>query len=257
MKPEKIRQLLSAVASGDSTPDQAMNVLASLPFSDMGFARVDHHRELRTGFPEVIFCSGKTSGQILDICAEMIRSGSSVLCTRVSAEQQDALAEEYEDCQLNASARTAVIGPPLEAHGGRLAIVSAGTSDMPVAEEARVTAEMGGAEVLTVYDAGVAGLHRLLAERDELSECDSLVVVAGMEGALASVIGGLVSAPVIACPTSVGYGASFGGVAALLTMLNSCAPGVSVVNIDNGFGAGFSANLIARAAGAARKSNSG
>jgi pyridinium-3,5-biscarboxylic acid mononucleotide synthase len=257
MKPEKIRQLLEAVASGDSTPAQAMKALASLPFSDMGFARVDHHRELRTGFPEVIFCSGKTCQQVLDISAEMIRSGSSVLCTRLNSEQQVALRDQHENCQINEAARTAVIGPPLDAHGGRVAIVSAGTSDMPVAEEARVTAEMGGAEVLTVYDAGVAGLHRLLADRDELAECDSLVVVAGMEGALASVIGGLVSAPIIACPTSVGYGASFGGVAALLAMLNSCAPGVSVVNIDNGFGAGFSANLIARVAGAARKSNSG
>lgn len=253
MKPEKLRKLLEAVAAGRTRPEAAMKKLRSLPFEDLGFARVDHHRELRTGFPEVIFCEGKTASQVVKIAASMSLAGSAVLATRTSPEQVRALRKRFPRCRVEKAARTVVVGKPPAKHGGRVAVVSAGTSDMPVAEEARVSARMTGAEVLTVYDAGVAGLHRLLAQHRELDGCDAVVVVAGMEGALASVVGGLVSAPVVACPTSIGYGASFGGIAALLAMLNSCAPGVTVVNIDNGFGAGYAAGLIARAAAGGRK----
>jgi NCAIR mutase (PurE)-related protein len=257
LKPERIRKLLDAVAGGSVSPADASRRLAGLPFEDLGFARIDHHRELRTGFPEVIFCQGKTAAQVVGIAARMRRAGSTVLCTRCSAEQIRALRRRFRGCRVESAARAAVVGPSPRPSGGRVAVVSAGTSDMPVAEEARVTAELTGARTLVVYDAGVAGLHRLLAERSEIAGCDAVVVVAGMEGALASVVGGLVSVPVVACPTSVGYGASFGGVAALLAMLNSCAPGVVVVNIDNGFGAGYAAGLIARAAGAGRKTRRG
>ncbi len=253
MKPEKLRKLLQSVASGKTSPETAVRKLRSLPFEDLGFARVDHHRELRTGFPEVIFCEGKTASQVVKIAERMRRAGSAVLATRMSPEQVRALRKKFPRCRIEKAARAAVVGRPPAKHGGRVAVVSAGTSDMPVAEEARVAAEMTGAEVVTIYDAGVAGLHRLLAQHRELDGCDAVVVVAGMEGALASVVGGLVSAPVVACPTSIGYGASFGGIAALLAMLNSCAPGVTVVNIDNGFGAGYAAGLIARAAASGRK----
>jgi len=253
LKPEKLRKLLEEVAAGRTRPEAAMKKLRALPFEDLGFARVDHHRELRTGFPEVIFCEGKTAAQVVKIAEKMSRMGSAVLATRTSPEQVRALRKKFPRCRVEKAARAAIIGKPPAAHGGRVAVVSAGTSDMPVAEEARVTARMTGAQVVTIYDAGVAGLHRLLAQHDELAGCDAVAVVAGMEGALASVVGGLVSVPVVACPTSVGYGASFGGIAALLAMLNSCAPGVTVVNIDNGFGAGYAAGLIARATAAGRK----
>ncbi len=252
MSPDRLREMLKAVAAGRKTPEAALGELCSLPFEDIGFARVDHHRELRTGFPEVVFCQGKTAAQVVKIAASMARAGSTVLCTRMSPDQVRALRKRFPKCRVEKGARVVVIGKRPPRCGGRVAVVSAGTSDMPVAEEARVTAELAGAEVITVYDAGVAGIHRVLADRSRLAACDAVVVVAGMEGALASVVGGMVSAPVVACPTSVGYGASFGGVAALLSMLNSCAPGVTVVNIDNGFGAGYAAGMIARAAGAAR-----
>jgi pyridinium-3,5-biscarboxylic acid mononucleotide synthase len=244
----RLRKLLDALAAGRVKPEAVMDELRTLPFEDLGFARVDHHRELRTGFPEVIFCEGKTAAQTVKIAACMQKAGSTVLCTRCSPEQVRALKKRFPRCRVQKEARTVVLGRKPSGHSGRVAVVCAGTSDLPVAEEARVTAELSGAEVRTVYDAGVAGLHRLLAEHEELTRCDAVVVVAGMEGALASVVGGLVSAPVIACPTSIGYGASFGGVAALLAMLNSCAPGVTVVNIDNGFGAGYAAGMIARLA---------
>ncbi|MHC4915527.1 MAG: nickel pincer cofactor biosynthesis protein LarB [Planctomycetota bacterium] len=252
MTPEKLRKVLKAVAAGRKTPEAALRELRSLPFEDIGFARVDHHRELRTGFPEVIFCQGKTAPQVVKIAARMAGAGSTVLCTRASDAQIRALRRRFPKCRVEKAARAVVLGRRPRAGKGRVAVVSAGTSDMPVAEEARVTAELAGAKVVTVYDAGVAGIHRVLADQRELASCDAVVVVAGMEGALASVVGGLVAAPVVACPTSVGYGASFGGVAALLSMLNSCAPGVTVVNIDNGFGAGYAAGMIARTAGAAR-----
>jgi hypothetical protein len=255
MNPEKLRKLFVSVARGKVPPESAMRQLRALPFEDLGYARVDHHRELRTGFPEVIFCQGKTAAQVVGIARRMARVGSTVLCTRTSPEQVRALRRACPRCRVENLARAVVIGrrPRAGPGAGRVAVVSAGTSDLPVAEEARVTAELFGVEVVAINDAGVAGLHRLLAEHAELSRCDAVAVVAGMEGALASVVGGLVAVPVVACPTSVGYGASFGGLAALLAMLNSCAPGVTVVNIDNGFGAGYAAGLMARAAGAARQ----
>jgi NCAIR mutase (PurE)-related protein len=248
MTPEQVRKLLTSVRERRVTVDRAVRQLRRLPFEDFGFARVDHHRELRTGFPEVIFCQGKTAAQTVKIAASMRKAGSTVLCTRCSPGQTRALRKRFPRCRVERQARAVVIGRRPAASGGRVAVVCAGTSDLPVAEEARVTAELSGAEVRTVYDAGVAGLHRLLAEHECLTAADAIVVAAGMEGALASVVGGLVSAPVVACPTSVGYGASFGGLAALLAMLNSCAPGVTVVNIDNGFGAGYAAGMIARLA---------
>ena len=255
MNPRKLRALLKKVAAGRLGVEAAAAGLRDLPFEDLGFARVDHHRELRCGFPEVIFCPGKTVPQVAEIAGSMARAGSTVLLTRASAEQVRAVKKKFPRARHEKAARTVVIGPRPAKSGGRVAVVSAGTGDLPVAEEARVVAELLGAEVLTIYDAGVAGLHRLLADRRELAGCDAVVVVAGMEGALASVVGGLVEVPVVACPTSVGYGASFGGIAALLAMLNSCAPGVTVVNIDNGFGAGYAAGLAARgrAAGPGRK----
>lgn len=254
MRPESIRRLLESVAAGSTSLSRAAAKLCQMPYEDIGFARVDHHRELRTGFPEVIFCEGKTAAQTVKIATSMKKAGSTVLCTRCSPEQVRALRKRFPRCRAEKDARTVTIGkrPGPGAGAGRVAVVCAGTSDLPVAEEARVTAELSGARVRTIYDAGVAGLHRLLAEHEGLMESDAIVVVAGMEGALASVVGGLVSAPVIACPTSIGYGASFGGVAALLAMLNSCAPGVTVVNIDNGFGAGYAAGMIARLAASGR-----
>jgi len=254
MSPRKLRKLLQDLVAGRAGVEAAMEKLRVLPFEDLGFARLDHHRELRCGFPEVIFCPGKTPAQVTSIAARMLKVGSTVLCTRAEPVQVRALRRRFPRCRVEKAARAVVLGRRPKRSGGRVAVVSGGTGDIPVAEEARVTAELAGAEVLTVYDAGVAGLHRILAEHRELAECDAVVVVAGMEGALAGVVGGLVPVPVVACPTSVGYGVSFGGVSALLTMLNSCAPGVSVVNIDNGFGAGYVAGMIARrsSAGPAR-----
>ncbi len=252
MKPQDIRKLLLDVRNGKTAVEKAMRTLRQLPFEDLGFARLDHHRELRTGFPEVIFCEGKTAAQAVKIAAQMKKAGSTVLCTRCSPPQIRALKKRFPRCSVEPNARTVVLGSKPAASGGKVAVVCAGTSDLPVAEEARVTAELSGARVRRIYDAGVAGLHRLLAEHEGLMDSDAIVVVAGMEGALASVVGGLVSAPVVACPTSIGYGASFGGVAALLAMLNSCAPGVTVVNIDNGFGAGYAAGIIARLAASGR-----
>jgi len=249
-----VRELLESVAKGDVSPDEAARRLGHMPFEDLGFARVDHHRALRCGFPEVIFCQGKSPEQAVAIAAAMRERGSTVLASRADDLVREALATRFdsEDLQVNDIARTVLIGGPAgPPAAGTVAVVSGGTSDMAVAEEARVTAEAMGSPTETVYDAGVAGIHRLLESVEVLREANALVVVAGMEGALPSVVGGLVEAPVIAVPTSIGYGASFGGVAALLAMLNSCASGVAVVNIDNGFGAGFMAALINRRTSAA------
>jgi len=249
MDEQAVRELLDAVAAGSVSPDEAARRLGHMPFEDLGFARVDHHRAIRCGFPEVIFCQGKTPEQIVGIAAAMRAKGATVLATRADELAREALATQFdsEAPDVNEIARTVRIGAPAEPRAeGTVAIVSGGTSDMAVAEEARVTAEAMGSPVEAVYDAGVAGLHRLLGSVEVLRKASALVVVAGMEGALPSVVGGLVEAPVIAVPTSVGYGASFGGVAALLAMLNSCASGVAVVNIDNGFGAGYMAALINR-----------
>lgn len=245
MDPASLRTLLDNVAEGSLSPEDALNDLRDLPFENLGFAHVDHHRTLRTGHPEVIFCQGKTPDQIVAIAERLVERESQVLATRIAPEAAAALGERFPETQHDELARTALIpGGHIPGQRGLVLIVSAGTSDLPVAREAEITARSMGSRVESIFDVGVAGIHRLLAYRDTLRTAKAIVVVAGMEGALASVVGGLVDAPVIAVPTSVGYGASFNGLSALLTMLNSCASGVSVVNIDNGFGAGYSAALI-------------
>jgi len=250
MKPDDLLKILSEVERGGMSPAAAAERLASLPFEDLGHARVDHHRSLRSGLPEVIYAAGKTQEQTLEIFASLMKDGVDVLVTRVEPETAQALVAAYPGSVHNVVARTVSLRqtPASEKTKGHIAVVCAGTSDLPVAEEAAVTAETFGARVSRMYDVGVAGLHRLLAVRSELTEANAVVVCAGMEGALPSVVGGLVGVPVIAVPTSVGYGGSFGGATALLGMLNSCSPNVTVVNIDNGFGAAYTAVLIARAA---------
>jgi NCAIR mutase (PurE)-related protein len=247
MNPEKLLDLLRSVQRGTITPEQALNELRSFPYEDIGFAKLDHHRALRTGFPEVIFCQGKTVQQVVEIASRLYQNSHHVLATRASAEMAEAVQKASLPAIYHADARIIEIGErpqPSKNDTRYIAVVAAGTADLPVAEEAAVTAEAMGSRVQRVYDVGVAGLHRLLDKREILFNATALVVVAGMEGALASVVGGLVRAPVVAVPTSVGYGANFGGLAPLLTMLNSCAAGVAVVNIDNGFGAGYYAHLI-------------
>ena len=248
MDQKHLMALLEQVRSGSIDLDSAMLKLKKLPFEDLGYARIDNHRCVRTGVPEVIFCQGKTLGQIQGIVSRISENHANILATRAGREVYEAISELSLECEYHEMARIVVIRPEPVEKVGNVAVVSAGTSDMPVAEEAAVTAEVLGNRVNRIYDVGVAGLHRLLYVCEELFEANVAVVVAGMEGALASVVGGLVSCPVIGVPTSVGYGASFGGVAALLSMLNSCASGVSVVNIDNGFGAGYQAGLINRLA---------
>ena len=242
-----LKALLEEVAAGASSPDDALARLRDLPFEDLGFAHIDHHRSLRRGYPETIFCQGKTPEQTLAIAERLAAAGSLVLATRVDGSTAASLRGRFADAEHDEVARTVLIpapDTPPATPSGLVLVLSAGTSDMPVAREALVTAQSMGARAEGIFDVGVAGIHRLLAYRERLRQARVIVVVAGMEGALASVVGGLVDAPVIAVPTSVGYGASFGGLAALLTMLNSCASGVLVVNIDNGFGAGYSAALI-------------
>ncbi len=241
-----LREMLEAVRRGDTTVDAAVEHLRALPFADLGFANVDHHRAVRRGIPEVVFAAGKTPEQLVAIIGELASKGANVLATRVSDAQAAALTAAIPEIKNDRTARTALLARrPIEKRGrGIVAIVSAGTSDIPVAEEAAVTAEALGNEVTRLYDVGVSGIHRLLSRRADLDRAEVLVVVAGMEGALPSVVAGLVGKPVIAVPTSVGYGASFGGIAALLAMLNSCASGVTVVNIDNGFGAAYAASLV-------------
>ena len=239
--------MLESIRSGQTDVSDALEKLRHLPFESMGFATVDHHRAIRCGVPEVIFCQGKTVSQTRAIFATLANRGQPVLATRADADKFEAIATDYPEAQYDELARTITLvqGPACEPVG-HIALVAAGTSDLPVAEEARITAEIIGARVTTHYDVGVAGIHRLLAHSESLRKANVVVVVAGMEGALASVVGGLVAVPVIGVPTSVGYGASFGGLSALLTMLNSCASNVSTVNIDNGFGGGYIAALINR-----------
>ncbi|MGD8717622.1 MAG: nickel pincer cofactor biosynthesis protein LarB [Candidatus Zixiibacteriota bacterium] len=247
MERKKIEELLRAVAAGEMDVDEALTRLRHLPFEDLGFARIDTHRALRTGFPEVIFAAGKTPSQVAAIASRIAETGAPVLATRAGPEVFEAVQRECPAAHYHPEAR-AIVVPAAEAEPprGLVLVLSAGTADMPVAEEAAVTAEAIGCKVERVYDVGVAGLHRLLDNLEAIHKADAIVVVAGMEGALASVVAGLGGGPVVAVPTSVGYGASFKGVAPLLTMLNSCAGGVVVVNIDNGFGAGYAAALIAR-----------
>lgn len=248
MDAKSLKSLLKHVSTGQTSLDHAFERLKDLPFADLGFASVDHHRALRAGIPEVVLGVGKTLEQLRGIVEEIDRAGHPVLVTRLDAAVGAALGEAVPGLRYDAASRTALLARvPIERRGrGPIAVVTAGTSDIPVAEEAVVTAEAFGNEVLKVYDVGVAGVHRLLARRQVLDRATVVIVVAGMEGALASVVGGLVAKPVIAVPTSVGYGASFGGIAALLAMLNSCASGVTVVNIDNGFGAAYAATLMNR-----------
>jgi len=233
MTGETILEMLQRVRDGGLRPEEAMERLANLPYEEAGFAKIDHHRSLRNGLPEVIYAAGKTPAQVGEIFFRMAAMGGGVL---VPEAQYHPVARIVELRQARSATQNA----------GSLAVLCAGTSDLPVAEEAAVTAEVMGADVRRIYDVGVAGLHRLLAHREEIREAEVVIVCAGMEGALPSVVGGMVGAPVIAVPTSVGYGAAFGGVAALLGMLNSCSPNVTVVNIDNGFGAAYVASMILR-----------
>ena len=247
MDPAAIEALLKEVSEGKTDVRAAMEKLRNLPFEDMGFAKLDHHRALRTGMPEVIFGEGKTPAQVAGIFARLAKHGGNILATRANEKQFAAVKKKVRAAEYRDLARAVVLQRDPKKYGkGIVAVVSAGTSDIPVAEEAVVTAELMGNEVEHFYDVGVAGIHRLLANREALTKARVVVVCAGMEGALPSVVGGLVGVPVIAVPTSVGYGASFKGIAALLGMLNSCASNVSVVNIDNGFGAGYVASLINR-----------
>jgi len=254
MDQDRLRKLLESVALGQVSPEAAVERLRSLPFEDLGFAKIDHHRSLRKGFPETVFCPGKTPQQVVEIVGRMRTHGSNVLATRCGAEVVEAVMAAHPDATHHAEARaiTIVVKPP-ERLAGYVAVVCAGTSDIPVAEEAVVTCESIGCSARRIYDVGVAGIHRVLEQRTALANANALIVCAGMEGALASVVAGLVDKPIIAVPTSVGYGASFGGLAALLGMLNTCAPGVAVVNIDNGFGAGAYAAIISRIANCARQ----
>jgi NCAIR mutase (PurE)-related protein len=243
-----IRALLEAVAAGEADPEEALRRLETAPFEDLGFARVDHHRAVRDGLPEVVLGLGKTPAQVVEIAAAIVARAGRVLITRVEESHAIALRRELPGIEYDENARLAWIDPGQTPGTGHVAIVCAGTGDIPVAEEAAITARVAGANVSRHYDVGVAGIHRLLERVHALRDANAVVVAAGMEGALPSVVGGLVATPVIAVPTSVGYGASFGGLAALLGMLNSCAAGVSVVNIDNGFGAGYLAATINRLA---------
>lgn len=249
MTPESLKQLLHQVRTGSVPIDDALTQLRHLPFQDVGCAQVDHHRSLRQGMPEVIFGEGKTPDQIVRITGALTGQGQNVLVTRISPEKAEAVMVLVPLARYEAEARCLVVEITAVKIGGKgnILVVSAGTSDLPVAAEALVTARFLGNRVEHLYDVGVAGIHRLLAHQEQLAAATVLIVVAGMEGALPSVVGGLVAKPVIAVPTSVGYGASFGGIAALLGMLNSCAAGVTVVNIDNGFGAACAASLINRA----------
>ncbi|MGQ0539930.1 MAG: nickel pincer cofactor biosynthesis protein LarB [Gemmatimonadaceae bacterium] len=248
---ERVRALLARVASGDVAPETALDELARAPFEALDFATIDHHRGIRQGFPEVVFGSGKTPAQIVGIAERIAARGDRALITRADAGALEAIRDRWPRGRINEAARTAIIPEPNESPGagaagpaGPVLVVTAGTSDLPVAEEAAETLAAAQCCVERLTDVGVAGIHRLLTRSDALQRARAVIVVAGMDGALPSVVGGLVACPVVAVPTSVGYGASFGGLAALLTMLNSCAAGVTVVNIDNGFGAAVAAARV-------------
>lgn len=248
MNSKELTRLLQSLVDGQISIADGVEKLKKLPFEDLGIAQIDHHRELRQGVPEVILGESKSLEQLKTIISAMQRNGSNILATRLDAEKATALCNQFPDADYDVDARTfCLVQQKIEVNGnGKVLVVCAGTSDLPVAREAVITARMLGNEVDELVDVGVAGIHRLLARSDQLQQATVIIVVAGMEGALPSVIGGLVAVPVIAVPTSVGYGAAFGGIAALLGMLNSCASGVTVVNIDNGFGAAFAANRINR-----------
>jgi NCAIR mutase (PurE)-related protein len=245
MKKDRLREILRSVQKGTMTVPRALEALNRLPFEDLSFANIDHHRNLRRGFPEVVLCQGKTVPQVVTILQRIAEHHGDFLATRVGPEMARAIREKIPRARYHPEARIVAKARRPSGRGpARVLVVSAGTSDIPVAEEAAVTVEVLGHRTERLFDVGVAGLHRLLGHWDKFRQARVVIVAAGMEGALASVVGGLVDVPVIAVPTSIGYGASFGGVAALLAMLNSCAAGVTVVNIDNGFGAGYAASLI-------------
>lgn len=246
MTRENLLQLLQDIQNGATSPETALAQLSKLPYEDAGFAKIDHHRSLRLGLPEVIYAAGKTPAQVADIFARMAQAGGSVMATRADSAAYQAVRERVPSAKYHDQARIIGLGASPSALAGRIAVVCAGTSDLPVAEEAAVSAEYLGLRVDRVVDVGVAGLHRILSQTDILACAQAVIVCAGMEGALPSVVGGLVAAPVIAVPTSVGYGAAFGGLTALLGMLNSCSPNVCVVNIDNGFGAAYVAAMAVR-----------
>lgn len=239
-----LREILQEVQNGHLEIEQAVQRLKTFPYEDLGFAKVDHCRHLRQGFPEVVYCAGKTPEQVVKILKSLAANEQNILATRASKEIFEHVSQHFPQAIYHEQARLIVIKRKQPKARGCILVITAGTSDLPVAEEAALTAEIMGNKVERLYDVGVAGIHRLLLNQELLFKAKVIIVVAGMEGALASVVGGLVDKPVIAVPTSVGYGANFGGLAALLTMLNSCAAGVSVVNIDNGFGAGYIASLI-------------
>ncbi|MCC3145502.1 nickel pincer cofactor biosynthesis protein LarB [Halanaerobium sp. Z-7514] len=245
MNKEFLKEILKKVKSGEIEVDKAADSLKDLPYKDLGYARVDHHRSIRNGFPEVIYCEGKSLDEIEGIVAEMLKHNNNILASRATKEVYQRIKEIAPDAVYHERPKMVFIEKnKLQKTKAKILVVSGGTSDMPVAEEAVVTAKALGTQVDSLYDVGVAGLHRLLGSLEKLDEADVIIVVAGMEGALASVVGGLVDKPVIAVPTSVGYGANFGGLSSLLTMINSCASGVGVVNIDNGFGAAYLASTI-------------
>lgn len=247
MTGQELEKLLNEIRDGAKSVPEVMEILKSFPYTDLGFARIDHQREIRTGYPEIIYCAGKTITQVREIFRVMAGRENNIVGTRASLEMFEAVKEICPDAIYYEEAKIISVQkkkPSVPETG--IAVITAGTSDIPVAEEAAVTAELFGNKVVRIYDAGVAGIHRLVDKLPEIRLCRVAVVIAGMEGALASVVGGLVDIPVIAVPTSVGYGASFGGLSALLAMLTSCSTGVTVVNIDNGFGAGFSASMINR-----------
>ncbi len=240
-----LKQLLDSVKSGELQTEEAMKQLKRLPYEDLGYVKIDHHRKLRTGKGEVIYCAGKTPEQSAGIFEKLLEYNSKAMGTRADEKTYEAVLARIPDAKYHERARIITVDRGEEqALTGKIVVATGGTSDMPVAEEAAVTAEFYGNNVIRLYDVGVAGIHRLLMNTDKLEDASAIVAVAGMEGALASVVAGLADCPVIAVPTSVGYGANFGGLSALLTMLNSCASGISVVNIDNGFGAGFLASMI-------------
>jgi len=245
MNRDEIEKLLTEIKDGSKSVQEALDILHDFPYTDLGFAKIDNQREIRTGYPEIVYCAGKTTGQVIGIFRQMAAKRNNVIGTRAGKEMFEAVRDIFPHAVYYPEAR--IISIPFretERPDTSIAVITAGTSDIPVAEEAAVTAELLGNSVVRIYDAGVAGIHRLGDKLPEIRKCRVIIVIAGMEGALASVVGGLVSKPVIAVPTSVGYGASFGGISALLAMLTSCSSGVTVVNIANGFGAGFSASMI-------------
>jgi len=245
MSPEEIKKLLQEVSEGRISPDEAYHTLRDMPYRDLGFAKIDNHREMRTGYPEVIFCSGKTVEQVRDIVAFMLTKDTNILATRATPEMYEAVQNICKEAVYHPLARTITIKKKEpELPSTYIAVVTAGTSDIPIAEEAATTAEIFGNRVERIFDVGVAGIHRLVDNLPRIRDARIVVVIAGMEGALPSIVAGLISRPVIAVPTSIGYGANFQGLSALLGMLTSCSSGIAVVNIDNGFGAGFFASMI-------------